>query len=63
MNASMAYAMLQGRDYTLPDDVQYMAQSVLAHRLVLNLQASQEKETPEALLNSILHSIRVPGIS
>lgn len=63
MNASMAYAMLQGRDYTLPDDVQYMAQSVLAHRLVLNLQANQEKETPEALLNSILHSIRVPGIS
>jgi MoxR-like ATPase len=63
MNASMAYAMLQGRDYTLPDDVQYMAQSVLAHRLVLNLQASQEKETLEALLNSILHSIRVPGIS
>jgi MoxR-like ATPase len=63
MNAAMAHAMLDGRDYTLPDDVQYMAEAVLAHRLVLNLQASQEKETPESLLASILRGIRVSGVS
>jgi MoxR-like ATPase len=27
--------MLQGRDHALPDDVQALAQPVLAHRLVL----------------------------
>jgi MoxR-like ATPase len=63
MNASMARAMLQGRSYVLPDDVQYMAEAVLAHRLVLNLQASQERETPETLLKSILRGIKVPGVS
>ncbi len=63
MNAAMAYAMLQGRDYTLPDDVQYMSESVLAHRLVLNLQASQDRETPESLLSHIMRGIQVPGVS
>jgi MoxR-like ATPase len=63
MNAAMAHAMLQGRDYTLPDDVQYMAEAVLAHRLVLSLQASQERETPESLLKTILRNIKVPGVS
>lgn len=63
MNAAMAHALLQGRDYTLPDDVQYMAEAVLTHRLVLNLQASQEMETPETILHTIMRSIDVPGIS
>lgn len=63
MNAAMAYALLKGRDYTLPDDVQFMAEAVLAHRMVMNLQASQEMETPASLLRSVLRSVKVPGIS
>ena len=35
LRAAKAYAMMQGRDHALPDDVQALAQSVLAHRLVL----------------------------
>jgi MoxR-like ATPase len=35
LRAAKAYAMMQGRDHTLPDDVQAMAQTVLAHRLLL----------------------------
>jgi MoxR-like ATPase len=35
LRASKAHAMLQGRDHALPDDVQALAQTVLAHRLVL----------------------------
>jgi MoxR-like ATPase len=35
LRAAKAHAMLQGRDHTLPDDVQALAQPVLAHRLVL----------------------------
>lgn len=63
MNAAMANAMLSGRDYTLPDDVQAMAVPVLAHRLVLNLQAVQENETAEGLIKSILNTTKVPGVS
>ncbi len=61
MNAAMAHAMLHGRSYTLPDDVQFMAEPVLAHRLILHPQGSQKKETPEAVLTGILRSIKVPG--
>jgi MoxR-like ATPase len=35
LRAAKAYAMMHGRDHTLPDDVQEMAQPVLAHRLGL----------------------------
>lgn len=63
MNAAMARAMLQGRNYTLPDDVQAMAVPVLAHRLVLSLEAVQENDTAEDLVQLLLQSVRVPGVS
>jgi MoxR-like ATPase len=63
MNAAMARAMLKGRNYTLPDDVQFMALPVLAHRIVLSLEAAQENDTPEDLIQLIIQSIKVPGIS
>jgi MoxR-like ATPase len=34
--AAKAFAALEGRDHVLPDDVQALAPSVLAHRLLLN---------------------------
>jgi MoxR-like ATPase len=63
LNAAMAHAMLQGRSYTLPDDVQAMALPVLAHRLVLSLEAVQENDTAEDLVQMVLQSIKVPGVS
>jgi MoxR-like ATPase len=36
LRAAKSRAMLQGRDHALPDDVQALAQPVLAHRLVLS---------------------------
>lgn len=35
LRAAKAKAMVQGRDHALPDDVQSLAEAVLAHRLVL----------------------------
>jgi MoxR-like ATPase len=35
LRAAKARAMMQGRDHALPDDVQALAEPVLAHRLVL----------------------------
>jgi MoxR-like ATPase len=40
LRAAKARAMLQGRDHTLPDDVQSLAQPVLAHRLMLAPEAA-----------------------
>ncbi len=63
MHASMAHAMLQGRDYTLPDDVQQMALPVLAHRIVLKFEAVQERDTAEDQIGLILQTVHVPGVS
>jgi MoxR-like ATPase len=35
LRAAKAHAMMAGRDHALPDDVQALAEAVLAHRLVL----------------------------
>jgi MoxR-like ATPase len=39
--AAKALAALEGRDHVLPDDVQTMAATVLAHRLLLAPEAAQ----------------------
>ena len=39
LRAAKAHAMLAGRDHALPDDVQALAEPVLAHRLVLAPEA------------------------
>jgi MoxR-like ATPase len=41
LRAAKAHAMLQGRDHALPDDVQALAEPVLAHRLVLAPESSR----------------------
>jgi MoxR-like ATPase len=63
MNAAMAGAMLNGRNYTMPDDVQQMVVPVLAHRLVLIQQQYQSKDTAESILRDIVRTIKVHGIS
>jgi MoxR-like ATPase len=42
LRAAKAHALLAGRDHALPDDVQALAQVVLAHRMVLAPEATEE---------------------
>jgi len=42
LRAAKAHAMLHGRDHALPDDVQALAASVLAHRLVLSPETARD---------------------
>jgi MoxR-like ATPase len=39
LRAAKALALISGRDHTLPDDVQALAQPVLTHRLVMSAEA------------------------
>ncbi len=61
--AAMAAALFAGRNYTLPDDVQRLAQSVLAHRIVLDRRSGVKGETGSSILRSILREIKVPAVS
>ena len=42
MKACQAYAMLKGRTYRTPDDVQYLAPFVFRHRMIFNSEAKYE---------------------
>ncbi len=52
LRAAKARALLEGRDHALPDDVQALAQPVLAHRLVLAPEAVEA--TPEQVVADAL---------
>ncbi|MFE4353720.1 AAA family ATPase [Peribacillus butanolivorans] len=60
MKAAQAYALLQGRDYVLPDDVQYLVPFVFAHRLILKPEASYEGVDAGMVIHEIVATIQVP---
>jgi len=61
--AVQALALLEGRDYVLPDDIKRLAVPVFAHRVVMNQRASliaRSTEAAERLLVEILNRVEVP---
>ena len=58
-----ARAFTAGRDYVLPEDVQAVAEFVLAHRLMLSSKARLNDRTAEDILGEILASVPVPRLS
>jgi MoxR-like ATPase len=59
--AAQARALLQGRRYVSPEDVQAQAGPVLAHRLIIGAQARYGGTTAEAILGEIIRSVDVPS--
>ena len=60
LRAAQARALLEGRDYVVPEDVQRMAEPVLAHRLVLSPEARMRSMTAERILANVMGSVQVP---
>ena len=60
LKASQARALLDGRDYVVPEDVRRMAEPVLAHRILLSPEARMRNMTNERVLASVLNSVQVP---
>ena len=58
--ASKAEALLSGRDYVIPKDVQLVAFPVLRHRIILNYEAEAEKVNSDSVIKSILNKIVAP---
>ena len=61
LRASQASALLAGRDYVLPDDIQRMLEPVLEHRLILTPEARMKNVTGAQVLQGLIKSIPVPG--
>jgi MoxR-like ATPase len=62
MRASQALTVLRGRDYVLPDDVKYLAEPVLAHRLILKEEEELRGLTREGVLEEIINETPVPSV-
>lgn len=58
---SRAHALLEQRDYVVPEDVQAVFSDVCAHRLVLRPQARVEGVTSQDLLTEVLHQVPPPA--
>ena len=60
MRAAQAYALMKGRDYATPDDVQYLAPFVSAHRIILKPEARYEGMATQTILKDIIKRTPVP---
>ncbi|HXQ28003.1 MAG TPA: MoxR family ATPase [Gemmatimonadales bacterium] len=60
LKATRAQAVLEGRDYVIPDDVKQLAIPVLRHRVRLAPELELEGVTPDAALRTVLDRVDVP---
>jgi MoxR-like ATPase len=58
--SARSVALLQGRDYILPDDVQRVARDVMAHRLVLTFDAVADGVDARSVVDRIVSAIPPP---
>jgi MoxR-like ATPase len=61
LRASKAWAALSGREYVIPDDVQYLLSPVLGHRLLLTAEAHVAGRTASDILDRIGRSTSIPA--
>jgi len=55
-----SYALLRGRGYVIPEDIQAVAHDVLRHRIILTYEAEAEEITSDKIIDDILSKIRPP---
>ncbi len=60
LNAAKAVAAMAGRDFVIPDDIVYVAPSVLRHRLLLTPDKEMEGVTTDDVIKQVIHSIEIP---
>ena len=55
-----ACAMVRGRDYVIPEDVQAVFTDVCAHRILLSQKAKTERKTAQDVLTQVLQDVAAP---
>jgi MoxR-like ATPase len=60
--ASRALALVRGRDYVLPDDIQELAEEVIAHRIIVSVQARIRGVDGRSIVTEVLGNVPVPGV-
>ena len=60
LKLSKAIAAINGRDFVIPDDIQYIAYPVLNHRVILTPEREMEGYTTRDVIESIIKKLDVP---
>lgn len=60
VHAAKAYALTEGRDYVIPDDIKKLVPYVLKHRMILHPEAQMEGHTLDSVLKTIMEQVQVP---
>jgi MoxR-like ATPase len=63
VRASRALALLRGRDYALPQDVQDCAPDILRHRLVLSYDALADDIPADRIIDRVLATVPLPTVA
>ena len=58
--AAAAIALIEGRNYVVPDDVKRVARHVLPHRVLISQEAILDGVTETAVVEEIISTVRVP---
>lgn len=58
--ASIATALIRGKDYVTPLDISYVLKGVLRHRLILNFKARANGITTDYIIERIIQKIKTP---
>ena len=60
MRSSQAFAWINGRDYVLPDDIQYLSPYIITHRLIVKPEAILRGHTAPSIFKGIIESVALP---
>ncbi len=58
-----ALALVQDRDYVVPDDIKMLAPAALSHRIVLSPAARMRGIRSEVVITELLNQVNVPGMA
>ncbi len=60
LNASKAFAAINGRDFVIPEDIKKVLYPVLRHRLILTPEREMEGMTTDKVIEMVVQSVEVP---
>jgi MoxR-like ATPase len=63
LRAAKAWAALAGREYVIPDDLQFLLNAVFAHRLLLTAEAHVAGRTPTDVLTRVAQFTPIPAVA
>ena len=60
LNASKAFAAIEGRDFVTPEDIKFVLTPVLIHRVILTPEKEMEGVSTQQVIQQIIDSVEIP---